>query len=127
MSTNITSVETRSFDPWMTSRDVVRLLHEHRDELPECCFLEDVEAEAVMSLAGDSRVSLPSLDWYGGGSGYSLPLLLEIIAPFIHGRVEAIFTWEGGEEATGVIVLDGKVTECDVVQTLVPKEAKSTP
>jgi len=56
---------------------------------------------------------------------YAYNDLLPKLAPFIHGRVEAILTWEGGDSHSGFTIEDGEFTECDVQMTLVPKKEKT--
>lgn len=42
----------------------------------------------------------------------------------IRGHAELFLTWEDGTR-TGLIIRDGKVTECDVVETLVPRKVQA--
>ena len=60
----------------------------------------------------------------GSASSYK-DILIKLVAPKIMGKVEAIFTWEGGEWQTGLIIEDGTVIECDVSKKLLrPKKTK---
>jgi hypothetical protein len=128
VSYNIDSVDTPELDAWMRAADVVSLFEEHHDSLPEGCFLEDIigtAEDATTSNEPDAKIELPHLWWYGEGSGHSFDLLKDTIGKKIMGRVDAIFTWEGGDSVSGLRIKDGVVTECDVKMTLVPKGKKS--
>ena len=143
MSYNIDSVDALVLDAWMYALDVARVIDQYGDECPEVNFLDALKDVTLSFLnvarpIGDpggfswygtagvgERIALKSFCWYGAGSGHSYTdVLIKYIAPLIHGRVEAVFTWEGGDSLTGLIIEDGKVTECDVVQTLRPKKTK---
>jgi hypothetical protein len=113
MSTNITHVETLALDAWISAADVA-VLQELRGA--ECSFIDD------LIVGEDGRAVLKNFWWYGECSGNSYDdTLIEQVCPLIHGRVEAIFYWEGGDFTTGLIVQDGVVTECEVKKVLVPK------
>jgi len=113
MSTNITHVETLALDAWIDAADVAAL---QKLRGAEGSFLDDLEVGA------DGRAVLKNFWWYGERSGNSYEdTLIEQVCPLIHGRVEAIFYWEGGDFTTGLIVQDGVVTECEVKKVLVPK------
>jgi hypothetical protein len=121
MPYNIDNVEAKVLDAWIKAVDVMQLL-QYKD-LPENCFLRDMKKAAYKALAADkpyAHISLPNFWWAGERSGTSWPLL-DGIASFIYGHVEAIITWEGGDDVTGIIIKDGVLVECDVVQTLVPR------
>lgn len=124
MSYNVDSVDTPVLDAWMSAKDVVRLHKKHEDALPEGTFLAEMVDSAMTLLTeglAEARVPLPNFWWYGEGSGHSFDLLKEQIAPHIHGKVEAILTWEGGDSTSGLVIDDGTVEECDVKMTLVRK------
>jgi len=125
VSYNIDSVETPVLDAWMTARDIVALHDEHARNLPEDCFLYDLLKAAKKSLlagAPETPVRLVGLAWRCEGSGRSVEILEKKIAPCIHGRVDAIFTWECGDSFSGLRIVDGLVTKCDVSMTLIPKQ-----
>lgn len=66
------------------------------------------------------RIKLKNLSWYGEGSGRAYEdHFIKDVAPLIHGRVDAIFTWEGGDSVTGLRIKDGVATECKVEMRLV--------
>lgn len=126
MSYNIDHVETKVLKAWMLAKDVVALHQELESDLPESSFLgEMVEAAeaAVLNNEGDKRIELPNFWWSSEYSGTSYhETLLPKVAPKVMGHVEAIFTWEGGDSHSGLIIKDGEVTECEVSQKLVPKK-----
>lgn len=154
MSYNVTNVDAKVLDAWMTPEDVVQLAN-RTDDLPESHFLEAMLPVATKALErGEDcakcsvtcnvgarfcsgcgakfaerladqpvRIPLESFWWHGEGSGHSYDFLKDVVCPKIHGRVEAIFTWEGGD-SFGVIVKDGTVTECRVEQKLVREKTK---
>lgn len=116
MGYNIDSVNEVVLDAWMSARDVHRL-HDGDHDLPEVNFLEDMVEDADAAIgegSPDKRIRLPNFNWYGEFSGHSYDLLVETIAPSVMGNVEAIFTWEGGDSFTGLLVKDGKVAKCEV-------------
>lgn len=124
MSYNIDHVEAVVLDAWMRAADIVTLLGDMEDELPESNFLEAHEAEAIkaMKTDGDARVKLKNLWFSSESSGTCYPDSLKKIAKKIHGTVEAIFYWEGGNSVTGVLIKDGKFTDCKVECCLVKPE-----
>ena len=112
----ISHVETLVLDAWVSASDV-EALKELRGA--ECSFVDDLK------IGGDNRAVLGSFWWCGERSGDSYEdTLIEQVCPLIHGRVEAIFYWEGGDFTTGLIVQDGVVTRCDVKKILVPKASR---
>ncbi len=44
--------------------------------------------------------------------------LIDKIVPYIHGHVEAVFTWEGGDSHSGLIIEDGEAWEAEVKMRL---------
>jgi hypothetical protein len=128
VSYNIDSTTEIKLDAWMYAKDVIKLLREHGDGIPECTFLNEtnMQEEAERALEDGkpkAKIKLPNFWWYGDGSGHAYEdVFLPHVAPLIHGHAEVIFTWEGGDSFTGLILDEGKVTECDVVQKLVPKK-----
>ncbi len=67
-------------------------------------------------------VKLTGFGWRGEGSGRGFDFLLKHIAPMIHGTVEVVFFWEGGNDPSGLSIRDGVVTECEVVMSLMRAE-----
>lgn len=124
MSTNIISIECQKLDARISVDALERLIDEYEDELPEGCFLIEIEDRydrGFLDADANGEIKLLNLWWYGERSGRAWDLLVKVVAPEIRGEVEAVFTWEGGNPATGLKIKDGEVTECDVVMTLVPK------
>jgi hypothetical protein len=119
MSYNVDSTEIIILDAWMLALDIKRLRDEHDDELPENCFLADLDG-AEPDDAG--RVKLTDMNWRGEGSGYSFDMFVSDIAPFIYGTVEVVFTWEGGDSHSGLAIKDGKVAKCEVTMAIVKPE-----
>jgi hypothetical protein len=128
MSYNIDHIEPLGpLDLSIMAKDVVRLLRKYRDDMPESTFLDDLEDMALEALESDDPKRLLKLKhfwWSGECSGHAYEFLQETVAPLLHGRAELVFTWEGGDSVSGLIVDNGDVIECDVVQKLVPKGAK---
>lgn len=127
MSYNIDHVETTVLDAYMLAEDIRRLHNEHSDagELAECNFIDDHIDEALQAIKEkreDQRIKLRNFDWYGCWSGNSYELLEKKIVPFVKGRVEAIFTWEGGDSEGAMIIKDGKQIECELEKKIVPKK-----
>lgn len=115
MSYNISSVNTMALDAWMSAKDLKRLA-KHEDQLAESNFIEDhVDREPD----ADGNVKLRNFWWCGEGSGRTHDFLVEKVAPKVRGRVEAIFTWEGGDSHSGLMIEDGKVVDCDLEMRLV--------
>ncbi len=127
MGTYIDHVETLVLDAWMLAKDVIVLHHKHR--LAEINFLDSILDEAVGALDDPSnhqKIKLKNFWWCGTHSATSFEdTLIEKIAPKIMGRVEAIFTYEGGMGQDGLIIVDGVVTKCDVPAKLVPSAANT--
>lgn len=125
MGYNITSVKTLKLAAFMRPADILRVLDRYARDLPEGTFLESMRKQALNPICADhpeqTVIALPNLWWQGEGSGRAYEILTREIAPLILGEVHAIFTWEGGDSFSGMIIKDGVVTDCDVVQTLVPR------
>lgn len=132
MSFNIDKVTVLKSTAWMLANDVHRLLVVADDvnddgiELPELNFLRDELGRAAKQALkeGDPERHLPihRFWWCSQRSGDSYEeVLIAFIAPLIHGRIEAVFTWERGESLSGLIIDEGAVTKCDVQLVLVPQ------
>jgi hypothetical protein len=67
---------------------------------------------------------ITTIRWYGEGSGSTMETLTGKILPSTLGCADILFTWEGGDSHSGLIVNDGKVIEADVRFVLTPKEPK---
>lgn len=127
MSYNIDDVTCPVLNAEMKAIDIVRLYKKERDNLPECNFLEEHynEAEELLTISEtQAKIRLRNLWWYGEGSGWAYKILIKKVLPLVSGEVEVILTWEGGDGVSGIMVKDGKVTECDVEQKLVPRKKR---
>jgi hypothetical protein len=154
VSYNIDNTTELVLNAYMDADDVLRIVEDHEDDLPEDCFLHDMVVEAEKATedvvfcksckaqrkhtnakfcsncgkkyptsSKPCRIKLPNFNWRCEGSGHSLLILKTTVAPLIRGEVQAIFTWEGGDSVSGIAVKDGRVLECDVVQSLeLPKD-----
>ncbi len=81
-------------------------------------MLDDARA-LVNAGKGDEEMALTDFQWQGEWSGNSMDFFKREVAPKIKGSVEAIFTWEGGDSVSGMLIEDGVVTECEVEMKIV--------
>ena len=117
MAYNVSSIKVLRCEAWMHAADVAELLATYENNLPGSCFLfalGDEGPDADGKVALDAKSFAWSSDW----SGNSWAVLIEHVGPKIHGTVEAIVTWEGGDSHGGLRICDGKVTEPAVVMAL---------
>jgi hypothetical protein len=64
--------------------------------------------------------------WCGDGSGYNTYLVLrDKVLPAFRGSADLIITYERGDSFSGLRVVDGQVTEHDVVRTLGAERERS--
>lgn len=143
MSYNCDSVHVLKSSATMRRRDVAALLSNAELNRPEVCFLENLlppikpgkrldmmtpaelrQHADAMAKAAEGTVEIDNLNWYGERSGHSFEYFKETVAPLIMGKIEAVFVWEGGDSTSGMIIEDGKITECDVSYKLTPKPKK---
>lgn len=62
----------------------------------------------------------PEKFWWSGecsGSAWT-DFFIPRVAPKIMGTLEAVVTWEDGDSHTGLRIVDGKVTEPEVIMVL---------
>jgi hypothetical protein len=98
--------------------DRLRDTYEDTTELCEGnCFEPSPDQPDEMIIA--------TMRWYGEGSGRALETLTEKILPATLGSADILFTWEGGDSHSGLIVNEGKVIEADVIFSLKPTEKKA--
>ncbi len=117
MSYNIDNVDATLTDAKILFKTLKSLVKKHEYDLPESNFLEDhLEKEPD----SEGYITLEDVTWCYTGSGRSYNILTEKILPKTKGKMELILTWEGGESTSGLLVEDGKVTECNVKMVLVP-------
>ena len=125
MSYNISHIETPVLDAWMEAKDVLRLLSEHR-YLPAQNFLHDLCPKALDACGnGEAQKRLPitRFTWSGDGSGHDYQYtLLPHLVPHIHGTIEAVLFWVGGDDVTGLLIRDGKAVECKVEVRVIKPE-----
>ena len=150
MSYNIDSVEILSNTAWMHASDVIELYNLLEASLPESNFLADMHlllepeehedwyvgqemyafsrlhpelAKGIEAGVKPNVVPVWCFWWFGEFSDTSYEdVLIKQIAPKIHSRIEMIFTWEGGDSVTGLIIDEGRATKMDVARALVPKK-----
>lgn len=144
MSYNIDSTDTIYSDAWMYEDDRIRLGEQWEElglSLPESSFLNDdkytmqrcwgpieVDGEPLpFGMGGRAKRHLKHFLWNGEGSGSGFHESLADVAKYIHGRIDAIATWEGGDSFSGIRIVDGKFTEPKVIQYLEPLPGDSPP
>lgn len=92
------------------------LVAKHERDLPEDCFLTD--NRATRREPGGLR-TIARLAWQGEGSGSSFDaVLVKSVLPRTQGTADFVVTWEGGDKHTGLRVVEGVVTQHEVVQAL---------
>lgn len=103
--------------------DFNRLLEKYEEYqgLAESNFITERGGTLPSNVAGELLIA--KMWWSGEGSGSGLTVLQNEILPLTLGHADILLTWEEGDSFSGLRVEDGKVTECDVVQTLQPKRA----
>lgn len=116
MSYNIDHSETiKVKNCWMYKKDIINLYKTHTDDLAEINFISEFygkfEEEKSLKKNLDEKVPIIDLDWSGGWSGNGFETLVKKIGPKIHGFIEVVFTWEGGDSTSALRIKDGKVTE----------------
>jgi hypothetical protein len=112
MSYNIDSIETLSGSLEIHASD---LAVDQREWPPEDNFIEDVQRQSGDGPFG--WLPIKRLAWSGEGSGSTEPLLKTLLSK-TRGSAEFILCWEGGDSFSGLRVIDGVVTEHEVIQTL---------
>ncbi|MBX3203211.1 MAG: hypothetical protein KF894_34120 [Labilithrix sp.] len=126
MSYSIDRVEVLGGQLSIRVVDLVRLRHEHRESLPEHNFIvAAVEQLAALDYVDELPLVMKHFKWCGtwSGNSYEEVFLAEVV-PCLRGRAELVFTWERGDYISGLIIEDGKATECDVKHVLVPRGAQ---
>jgi hypothetical protein len=124
---NVSSVRTLVLEASVVARDVALLIRKYNKDLPEHHFLKALDVPAFDSIeSGEPHRQIPikTFEWSGTWSGNSIETLKEI-ASYIHGRIDAVLTWEGGDYVSGLRIQDGEYTECDVQMTLVPRKTEN--
>lgn len=117
MSYNVDSVRILGGEAWMEVEDVKQLCEE-LEFRPDVNVLDTLLEQRK---DGEQRLSITRLWWCGEGSGSTYGLFLAKVVPLIHGRIETLWVWEGGDSISGLIIDNGIYTDCNVEYTLVPK------
>jgi hypothetical protein len=115
MGCNITHCETLKCSAWISADDVEEILKHEEGWLPEMSFMDGVKP---FKVAKKGKYTIKEFRWCGTCSGRFWEFLLNEIGPRIHGTIEAILTWDGGNSVSGLRIKNGKVTEPDVIQSL---------
>ena len=84
-------------------------------EIAEINFLESVKYQAKLM---DGWYVYHNFSWGGCWSGHGYEVLKKEFLPYFKGSADIIFTWEGGNSHSGLRVVDGKVTEHEVIMAL---------
>lgn len=96
--------------------DIKMLVAKHERDLPGDCFLTD--SRATQREPGNLR-TITRLAWRSEGSGSSFDaVLVKSVLPRTRGTADFVVTWEGGDAHTGLRVIEGVVTQHEVVQAL---------
>lgn len=125
MSYNVSNVSCPLFIAYMEASDIVELYETYKDQLCESNFLHFhyTAAKELLNIPSANiiatRIQLENFWWKGDGSAISMDLLTNTICPKIIGIIEAIFTWEGGDRVSGLVVENGKATRCRVEQRVI--------
>lgn len=109
MSTNISSTKTTNSTLRISKESAVKA---RELELPESNPLRGLK------FGADDFAPIQHLSWcYMGSTDVNV---LRRFAALTEGDADLVFAWEGGGH-TGAQIRSGKLIECDVVMTLVPK------
>ena len=114
------TIVANSHNAWMSMVDFIVLkANLAEDDLPEKCFFDYVKNMFDIT----ARIEFKDrLMWSGSGSGSTYEVLRDKILPKVHGWLELVFIWNGGDSITGIAVDDGRVIECEVQYVLVEKK-----
>lgn len=119
MSYNITSING-NFENARIHKDVVQeLWDKYEGDLPEINLLEDLLERSEPNE--DGYYPITRLSWCSQGSGWAYSILKDYVLTRTEGNMELFLTWEGGQDFTGLRVVDGKVTLCNINWVLVDK------
>jgi hypothetical protein len=118
MSYNIDNIKVIAGGPLKIDKATLDTLLDEDVDRPEGNLLDeyaDAEPDA------DGNVTLKDLWWYGEGSGSTYDTFTDEVLPATTGKANLVIIWEGGDSVTGLRVIDGTVTECDVGYVLLEK------
>jgi hypothetical protein len=119
MSYNIGHIEYLGEGRLRINAAVRKKLSESLDRLPEGNFLEsDGCVESVYGVSdGTEELLITKPWWYGEGSGRSKENLKKALSKTT-GCADLLLTWDGGDSHSGLRVINGRVTEHEVVFAL---------
>jgi len=119
VSYNVDHVEIVASNRFCIPRDSIAILRKlvTDDDLPEICFLDEIDDERFFSEDTEEILHPKHLSWCGSGSGWSVKTLETLLSHF-SGSVDLVLTWEGGDSFSGLRLVDGKVTRHDVLMSL---------
>ena len=119
MSYNIDSTRIIKSDNFRISEEQYKEWHydflQDKLDTPEWCFMDEIEdcAELV-----NGEYIFHRLPWCYSWSGNSFDYLKNHLLPKFKGSADIILTWEGGDAHSGLRVVDGRVTEHNIVFAL---------
>lgn len=103
-------------DLTILNEDLKQLVTQYEKDLPEDCFITD---NKTMSSSNSPTRTIRRLAWSGEGSGSSFDaVLVKAVLPRTRGIADFIVTWEDGDTHTGLRVVNGVVTQHEVVHAL---------
>jgi hypothetical protein len=122
---NILDVDVVVSDAYIKALDVLRIIKDYENTLPESNFISNMKDDAmdfVLDSMPDFLIEIENFEWCGNSSGYFYDKLVDEISKFIVGNIEVVFHWEGGD-ISGLQIKDGVAITCDVEYKLVPLRA----
>lgn len=119
MSYNIGSIDIVASEGFAITRpQLTALISAYADQAPEASFCsEDWPARCCEEHRG--MLFVKSIDWSGEGSGRGFDFFKDALTKFL-GSADLILTWEDGDSHSGIRLLNGQVTEHEVVMALGP-------
>lgn len=117
MSYNVDSSEIIEQENFRLDAEIIKELKlAHYDgqlKLAEGNFMDLIDDKEFVTIAknGDNIFNKGYFWWYGAFSGNSYDILVKEMLPKFKGKAKILFTWEGGDSHSGLIVEDGNVRE----------------
>lgn len=118
MAYNISKIDIVSGELQITPARLLRFSQGLPDDALPSSMLSALENPESM-LDGCRLTRIP---WYGEWSGHTENMLRHFLS-LCDGDAALLLCWEGGESYSGLIVKGGTVSDGEVVQTVVPKDA----
>ena len=110
MSYNITSMKIKKGSFAMTAGDVTYLRRKFKGQLPEICFLREIEIDRIYSQDDIKRIDDNKFWWTGCGSGTSFhDVFLHHVVPLLFGHATLLIVWEGGDTVQILEIENGEV------------------